>query len=145
MERNSSVINKGVVRPRMSLREIAFGVGDLVFMIGVTATAAWAMNIGHQPMWGMAVGVVVGMSLSMLAQTTLAFAVAPVLGSIESMVPSMVAAMAGSTAVCLLHLVGREPTSATALQVGVGFGVVVFCLVRAYGWSFRRALGQRRG
>jgi hypothetical protein len=55
------------------------------------------------------------------------------------------AAMVGSTAVCLLHLAGREPTHATALQVGVGSGVVVFCLVRAYGWSFRRALAQRRG
>jgi hypothetical protein len=129
----------------MCRRTIAFGGGDLVFMVGVTAIAAWAMNLGHQPRWGMAVGIVVGMALAMLAQTTLALAAAPILGSIETMIPTMVAAMVGSTAVCLLHLAGREPTHATALQVGVGSGVVVFCLVRAYGWSFRRALAQRRG
>ena len=145
MEQNSPVIKTGAVRPPVSLREIAFGGGDLVFMVGVTATAAWAMNIGHQPPWGMAAGVVFGMSLAMLAQTALALAAAPVLGSIETMVPTMVAAMVGSTAVCLYHLIGWEPTAATALQLGAGFGIVVFCLVKAYGWSFRRSLGQRRG
>lgn len=145
MEENSWANNEGVVRSRMSLREIAFGGGDLVFMVGVTATAAWAMNIGHQPQWGVAVGIVVGMSLAMLAQTALALAAAPVLGSIETMVPTMVAAMVGSTAVCLFHLIGWEPTAATALQLGAGFGIIVFCLVKAYGWSFRRSLGQRRG
>ncbi len=145
MEQDSSVIIDAVGRPRISLRGIAFASGDLVFMIGVTATAAWVMNVGHQPRWGVAVGMVVGMSLAMLVQTTLAFAAAPVLGSIETMVPTMVAAMAGSTAVCLLHLFGREPTSATALQVGVGFGVLVFCLIKAYAWRFRQSLGRRRG
>lgn len=145
MEQDSSIIIKGVGRPRMSLREIAFAGGDLVFMVGVTAIAAWAMNVGHQPQWGVAVGIVVGMSLAMLVQTTLALAAAPVLGSIETMVPTMVAAMAGSTAVCLLHLFGQEPTSAAAVQVGVGFGILVFCLIRAYAARFRRSLEQRRG
>ena len=145
MKRSPLVINQGAARFPMSRRVVAFAAGDLMFMIGVTATAAAAANIAHQPEWGMAVGVVVGMSLAMLAQTTLAFAVAPVLGSIDSMVPSMVAAMAGSTAVCVLHVVGWEPTSTVALKVGAGFGVVVFGFVKAYGWSYRRSLGQRRG
>lgn len=127
----------------MPLRRFLFGLADLVFLASVTATAAWAMNIGHQSGWGFAVGMAVGMALAM-AVHFLALCVAPVLGSIEAMVPSMLTAMVGSMGVCALHLLGQEPTPAIALRVGGGFGAAAFIMLKGYGWTYKRSLRRRR-
>lgn len=132
-----------VARRPGSLRALAFGGGDLVFLTAVTAVAAWAMNVGHRPAWSLGMGFLAGMFLAMVAQTALALAVAPILGSIEAMVPSMVSAMAGSTAVCALHLLGRDPTSATALEVGGSVGAAFFFLLQVHGLRYARSLGRR--
>ncbi|MCC7177589.1 MAG: class I SAM-dependent methyltransferase [Acidobacteria bacterium] len=132
------------VRWARSRRALAFAAGDLAFLAGVTALSAWAMNVGHQSSWGLAAGVTAGMLLAMAAQMVVAFAVAPVLGSIEAMVPSMVSAMAGSTAICALHLLGEEPTPSTSVKVGAAVGAAMFLLLVAHGSKCRRQLERRR-
>ena len=124
---------------------IAFAVGDLAFLVFATAAAAWAMSLGHRPEADLLTGAVLGMLLAMAVQTVLALAVAPILGSIESMVPSMVAGMAGSMGVCGLHAAGHEPSPAAVLLTGAAVGAAFFLAFETYGWRCRRRLGHRGG
>jgi len=75
------------------LRSFLFSVGDSLFLITVGILAVTTMRLIDALAWHPVLTWVVGMGLAMLVQTLLAFAVAPILGSIESMVPSMPLAM----------------------------------------------------
>ena len=49
MKRSPLVINQGAARFPMSRRVVAFAAGDLMFMIGVTATAHPTGEVRRQP------------------------------------------------------------------------------------------------
>jgi hypothetical protein len=88
-----------------------FAAADLVFLICIGALSAVLMQAAHWPMWNFWLCAAIGMVFAMTAQTLLALLVAPVLGSIEAMIPSMLVAMGSPMVVCTLHLSGREPGS----------------------------------
>lgn len=76
-----------------SWRGLFFAVGDLLFLLFVATASAAAMHLFHELHWNLVVTLLLGMVTAMAAQTVLALAIALILGSIESMVPSMLVAM----------------------------------------------------
>lgn len=98
------------------------------------------MHMMHRLGWGFVFESVSGMILAMVLAMIMSFAVAPVLGSIESMTPSMVIAMISPMSICVLHCLGWKPGERGAIALGVAFGVAMFVFVQVYGVSCRRAL-----
>jgi len=119
-----------------------FAAGDCLFLIAVGVASTLVMHATHQLRWPFAVAGVLGMIAAMAVQTLMAYAVAPLLGSIESMVPSMVVGMISPLSVCALHGFGHEPGHAAAFAAGTVGGVAMCVFVRAYGTRVRRTLGQ---
>lgn len=125
---------------RASPHAIFFAVGDFVFLISVGMVATLVMHGMHQLGWNYALTCLAGMAAAMLVQMLMAFCVAPLLGSIESMTPSMAVGMVAPMSVCTLHLFGREPDCMAALVFGAIFGIVIFAFVVFYGATVRRSL-----
>lgn len=121
---------------------MCFRIGDGLFLIVVGGLAAWIMHAVHETRWNFVVCMLLGMAAAMLAQMLLAWAVAPLLGSIESMVPSMVVGMFSPMLICGLHLLGREVGHAVGGFLGAGVGLAVFVLLERYAAACRRALSQ---
>jgi hypothetical protein len=96
------------------------------------------MHMAHMTEWGFAVEVAIGMVVAMLVQVILTWLAAPLLGSIESMTPSMLLAMIAPMAVCLLHGSGCVLTWAAAMWYGAAAGVLASLLLALYGASCRR-------
>lgn len=119
---------------------VLFLVGDCVFLAVVSATAMVVMHMMHGLGWGFMLDCASGMILAMLVATFMAFAVAPVLGSIESMTPSMVVAMLSPMSICVLELFGWSLGLRGCLALGGAIGVGMFVFVQIYGVSCRRAL-----
>jgi hypothetical protein len=114
-----------------------FAAADLVFLICIGALSAVLMQAAHWPMWNFWLCAAIGMVFAMTAQTLLALLVAPVLGSIEAMIPSMLVAMGSPMVVCTLHLSGREPGSAESAWWGAAIGAAVHLSISAYGARVR--------
>ena len=114
-------------------RAIFFLAADFVFLILAGIAATLAMHIIHQFEWPFVLTCLLGMVAAMLIQTLVAFAAAPLLGSIESMVPSMIVAMVSPMTICVLHLLGCESTSLMAVLIGIAFAIGVFLFVQLYG------------
>jgi hypothetical protein len=123
-------------------RAILFGVGDCLFLIVVGVVATMTMHHAHEVIGGFVFAMFLGMAAAMLVQMMLAFLVAPLLGSIESMAPSMVVAMISPMSVCALHLIGFEPLGGVCALVGAAFGAAMFVFTLAYGVRCRRALAE---
>ncbi len=129
-------------------RALIFSCGDGLFLILVGVAASLMMYLVHSLMmhlvyrrvWHLVLSLVVGMSLAMIIQTLLAFGVAPILGSIESIVPSMVVAMIIPMLVCLLALVGINVSRSGALALGAAGGISSFLLLKAYECKCRKSL-----
>lgn len=115
--------------------------GDLGFLIVVGIASTLTMHAIHELNWSFALACIVGMAAAMAVQMVLAFCVAPVLGSIEGMTPSMVVGMISPMSVCTLHLFGHEPTHGVTLVVGAVFGAGMFAFVEYYGARVKRRLG----
>jgi|CXWL01.1.fsa_nt_gi hypothetical protein len=128
------------VQPDARRRAILFGIGDLLFLVAVGMVATVVMHAMHQLGWNFAVTSVVGMAAAMLVQMLMAFCIAPLLGSIESMTPSMVVGMISPMSVCTLHMFGHEPDGMVALIFGAIFGTAMFAFVEAYGAMTKRSL-----
>jgi len=124
-------------------RTLLFGTGDLLFLVAVGMVATLVMHGLHQLGWNFAVTCLVGMVASMLVQMLMAFCAAPLLGSIETMIPSMVVGMVSPMSVCTLHLFGREPDCMVALGGGALFGAAMFVFVEVFGAIVRRSLRQQ--
>lgn len=125
-------------------RRVLFACGDLLFLVGVGAVATLTMHGMHQLGWNFAVTCVVGMAAAMAVQMLMAFCAAPLLGSIETMVPSMVVGMISPMSVCALHLFGREPDCIVAMFGGAAFGLAMFLFVEIYGVGVKRSLHRMR-
>lgn len=133
-------------RPSLRLkarwRTILFGIGDLLFLVAVGVVTTLVMHGMHQLGWNFAVTSLVGMAAAMLIQMLMAFCAAPLLGSIETMTPSMIVGMASPMSVCTLHMFGCELNCTLALVLGAAFGAVMFILLIIYGAMVKRFLSQ---
>jgi len=116
--------------------------GDGLFLVVVSVTATVVMHMVHKAGWGFLPECATGMILAMLVGMLMALAAAPLLGSIESMAPSMVASMLSPMAVCVLHLLGWKPAEEVCIALGVVFGVGMFAFVQVYG-AHCRAIFRR--
>ena len=125
---------------RKRLRAALFFLGDCVFLIFVGAASALVTHLFHQTGLNFFLASLAGMSAAMLVQTVAAFCVAPILGSIESGVPSMLVAMASPMTLCALGLAGEHLDLWWSSALGAATGAGAFLLVRAYGLKCRRAL-----
>ena len=125
---------------RLWLRTALFVFGDALFLLLVSVVATILMHLVHELGWNLAFTLICGMAVAMLVQMLLAFGAAPILGSIESMVPSMVVAMISPMAVCTLDLLGFQLHWRESVQVGVLVGLIVFGLIEVYGFVCRRWL-----
>jgi hypothetical protein len=96
------------------------------------------MHLAHMSEWGFVVEMTIGMGVAMLVQLGLAWLAAPLLGSIETMVPSMLVGMLAPTSLCLLHASGCELTWREPLGMGAASGVLAMALLCMYGASCRR-------
>lgn len=123
---------------RRPIRFVLFAVGDCVFLALVGVAAVEASRVVHQLEWGLVVTCVLSMGAAMVLQALLAFCAAPILGSIECMVPSMVVAMVGSMSVCACHMAGYEFGFLGSLGLGAAFGMSMFLLIEAYGAVCRK-------
>lgn len=121
-------------------RTSLFFAGDLVFLVLAGIVATVTMHLVHQLEWPLILMSLIGMAAAMFGQTLMAFAVSPLLGSIESMVPSMIVAMASPMTICLLHLFGCESTWALAAAIGCAFALGTFAFIQIYGRSSRKSL-----
>lgn len=122
------------------LRSLLYSVGDFLFLVTVGILAVTTMRLIDALAWHPVPTWVVGMGLAMLVQTLLAFAVAPILGSIESMVPSMPVAMICPMALELLEMFGLDLEWSGAAGFGAAFGLGMFLFVEAYGFACRKSL-----
>ena len=125
---------------RPQLRRGLFVLGDVLFLLLVSVVATAAMHVVHELGWNVAFTLICGMAVAMLVQMLLAFGAAPILGSIESMVPSMVVAMISPMAVCTLDLLGFQLHWRGAIEAGMAIGLIMFLLIRAHGFMCRRWL-----
>ena len=124
-----------------------FSIGDGVFLLLVGVVAAACMRLVDALVWHPVLTWVAGMALAMSAQTLLAFAAAPLLGSIETMVPSMVVAMICPMALDLLQMIGVDLSWSQSMGCGAGLGLAMFLFVEIYGVRCRTSLhrvGVRR-
>lgn len=136
------VLSRLSLRVEARWRTILFGIGDLVFLVAVGMIATLVMHGTHQLGWNFAVTCVAGMVAAMLVQMLMAFFAAPLLGSIETMTPSMVVGMVSPMSVCTLHMFGCESNCTLALVLGAAFGTAMFLLVIIYGATVKRSLNQ---
>jgi len=113
-------------------------IGDLVFMMLVGGAAMAAMHVAHTIGWNFALAMAVGMTGAMLVQFVLALLAAPILGSIETMVPSMPLAMLAPMSICILYRAGCVPSCPRAFVLGAAGGALWFSLLSLYGRSCRR-------
>lgn len=114
---------------------ILFFFADFVFLVLASVGATLAMHMIHMLEWPFVLTSLIGMVAAMLVQTAMAFAAAPLLGSIETMVPSMIGAMLSPMSICLLHLFGCESTWMMAVVAGSGFGIATFAVIQLYARS----------
>lgn len=118
-----------------------FRFGDLLFLISVGMITTLTMHFMHQLVSNFVIAMVVGMLAAMLVQMLMALCAAPLLGSIETMTPSMVVGMASPMAVCTLHMFGCQSNHTLALILGTVFGAGMFLFVQYYAVKVRRTLG----
>ena len=121
-------------------RSMLFYGGDCFFLILVGSMGAVVMRQMHEWLAAFAAAMIAGMVLAMVIQMSLALAAAPLLGSIESMTPSMVVAMLSPMVVCVCHMAGCELSRRAALTLGLVFGTVMYVLLLFYGKLYRRRL-----
>lgn len=116
-----------------NFRAWAFAVGDLAFLLMVASASSVVMHVAHNLTAHFWLAATAGMVAAMTIQCLMALAVSPLLGSIESMVPSMVVGMAAPMAVCTAHLAGHPRLEASLLggaAVGAAFHVYVLLHAR---------------
>lgn len=124
------------------LHMMLFALGDAGFLALAGVMTTLTMWSVHQTDWPFVCASLLGMVAAMLVQVILSWCVTPLLGSIESMVPSMVLAMVSPMSMCVLHMLGCELTWRHAAMLGTAWGLVLFALLQVYGLGVRRSLRQ---
>lgn len=121
---------------------VVFALADALFLIAVGWTSNSVMHLVHALEWNFATTVVLGMATAMGVQMLLAVLAAPVLGSIETMVPSMIVGMLSPMQLCAFELIGSHPTRTVGGLAGAAFGLATFATLRI--WGRRRSHALRR-
>lgn len=114
-------------------RSLIFSCADCLFLILVGVINSLEMHLIHMLGLHLVLTLAVGMIVAMTIQTMLSLAVAPILGSIESMVPSMVAGMIIPMFVCFFDLVGITMRGSGVLTLGIVGGIASSVLLKGYG------------
>lgn len=115
-----------------------FVLGDALFLMTVGSASTFAMHLVHTLEWNIAVTLILGMAAAMGVQLVLATAAAPLLGSIETMVPSMIVGALSPMQLCAVELVGYHETRGIAILAGAAFGLATLILLQIWGrWRFR--------
>ncbi|MBI5154802.1 hypothetical protein HZA57_06155 [Candidatus Poribacteria bacterium] len=117
-----------------------FRAGDCLLLVLVSSIGVLLMHGIHMLEWPFVLEMLAGMGAAMLVQMLLALASAPLLGSIETMVPSSVAAMVSPMAVCLAHMADWRTGSRECLLLGTVLGIGMFAVFEVYASVCRRAL-----
>jgi hypothetical protein len=115
-----------------------FAALDCLFLIAIGVTSVATMHLSHMLGWSFLVEMLVGMSGAMIVQMGLAVMVAPLLGSIESAVPSMVVAMTAPMVLCGAHMLGCSLEWPACLAMGSSLGIASFAILSFYGACCRR-------
>lgn len=122
---------------RDGITTAAFFVGDALFLAFVGAVTAAVMFTAHfwlpHGVWNFIAAMAIGMIAAMLAQMVMAFSASSLLGSIESMVPSMLVGMAAPMIVCAAHIGGWEWSFIGACLAGSAIGAAIFAVITIYG------------
>lgn len=121
---------------------LLFRIGDAVFLAAVGAESGAVMQWLHQLEWNFFAVSIVGMAAAMGVQMLLAFGSSPILGSIETMAPSMVVAMVVPMLVDVAEIMGWMLTRYEAAFLGAALGVLFFTYLEWYGTAFRRRLAR---
>lgn len=131
------------------LASALFAVGDAALLVAVATSGTWVMHLAHETGIGFLLAALLGMSVAMLVQVMLAVIVSPLLGSIESMVPSAVVGMTVPALVCVVALLGvgwhRPTLLAAAALLAVAFSLWLKLYARRCRRRFARLSSGRAG
>ncbi len=119
---------------------VLFALADALFLMVVGSASNSVMHLVHTLEWNFALTFVVGKAAAMGAQMALSVLLAPLLGSIETMVPSMIVGMLSPMQLCALELAGYRPMGTTGVLAGAMFGLVTFVGLQCWGWRRSRSL-----
>lgn len=120
------------------LRKTVFCIGDVMFGAVVGLSAIYVMHLAHRLSIGFFGAMALGMTAGMLLQMIASFAVAPILGSIESMVPSMIVGCVAQMSVCGTHLVNCKLSIGAAVLSAVASSLVVEMVLTVYAYRCDR-------
>lgn len=99
------------------LRRWAFSVGDALLQVAISLSTSAVMYWIHTLDIPFLLATLAGMLAAMTLQTGMAVAISPLLGSIESMVASMVLGMLAPMVVCAAHLAGVRVSLESSLII----------------------------
>jgi hypothetical protein len=119
---------------------VLFAVADALFLMVVGSASNSTMHLVHTLEWNFTTTIVLGMAAAMAVQTLLAILAAPVLGSIETMVPSMIVGMLSPMQLCAFELIGSHPTRIMGVLAGAAFALATFAALRIWGRRYSHAL-----
>ena len=114
-----------------------FAAGDLAFLTIIGAGTNAAMLLVHSFRWNCIATLIVGMTAAMVIQMVLATLAAPLLGSIETMVPSMVVGMLGPMLICVWDPFTGGITYTVAAFSGAASGMFVFAALHWWAWTHK--------
>jgi len=115
-----------------------FALGDTLFLFAVSLGTSAVMYLSHTLNIPFVSATLGGMLAAMALQVVMAVAISPLLGSIESMVPSMVLGMLSPMVVCLAHLAGVRVTLESTLMIGAGTALLFHLYLHQHALSCRR-------
>lgn len=115
-----------------------FKVGDGLFLLVVGAESGVTMQWIHELEWNFLVLSLLGMGAAMCVQMLLSFGLAPLLGSIETMAPSMVVAMVVPMLVDVFEIMNLMIGRYEAGFLGAASGLFYFVYLEYYGAATRR-------
>ena len=119
---------------------VLFALADALFLMIVGSASNSAMHLVHALEWNFSITLLLGMAAAMGIQMVLAVLAAPVLGSIETMVPSMIVGMLSPMQLCAIELVGYHAARATGVLAGAALGLAIFIVLRLWGRCRSRSL-----
>ena len=129
-------------RGRSTLGSVLFAVGDAALLVTVAVAGTWVMHRVHETGVGFLAAVLLGTSAATIVQIVLAIAVAPLLGSIESMVPSALVGMTTPALVCAAALLGAGWHRPTLLAVAALVALAFSAWLKVYAWRCRRRFAR---
>jgi hypothetical protein len=128
------------IEARSALRfSVPFALADALFLMIVGSASNSAMHLVHALEWNFGITLLLGMAAAMGVQMSLAVLAAPVLGSIETMVPSMIVGMLSPMQLCAIEFFGYHVAPRRGILAGAAFGLATFIVLWCWGQCRRRS------